>query len=1334
MKVRKRHPIWSWVIHTPWVLAVIAILTIIGFFGSGAGNPVLKRWMAHRLEQVTGARVDLDSISIHWLSLRTTLHGLVLHGREPVGARPFLSAREVRVRLRVDSFWGRKVSLDELFVKDVELHIRIDRDGATNVPIPAIASAGARKPLHESLFAMRVRQLQIENGFFFYNEAKAPLVVQGGDLQVAVDAGGSLEHPLYLGNLAWEGVRFITPRMVPMPVDFAAKFTVWQQGFTLEQGMVSAGRSHLDAEAEMSDFVKPRWSFKYRGWVELQDIRDTFRAPLTPTGHVDVRGEGTYANEQFKGTGSYAGRDVHLTYPIFRAAGLSSRGSVTINNDGLVVPDFWAEGFGGNVRGRVTMEFAGLKFRAETHVQDMHLAQVLPAIERPDFPVEELHWDTLLGGDTVETWSRNFQHFELAGKMDWLPMATPAAAHLPVTGSWQIRYRYDAGSLAVSAGTFETPTSRGTITGLLVPRNSLMDVHFEATALDPYRDFVNALSGAKPKSPDAIQQLSGKAQWDGKISGPDGAATFTGHMRAENVRYNNVALDSVEGDMKYSPDELSLERGNARFGSMSADIEGSLDLTRWSFLPDNEWSADVNFDKTPVETIQKLARSSLPVKGVLSGQLHGHGTHAKPVVTGLFDLGEGEVLGVSFNRLRGQLNLSSDEVRVADAELRVFAPGKESGRGAGIITGSVGYRFADQNIAADLVGASLPLENIEKLQWSRLPVSGVVTFRVKASGPIATLQSDGTFRVVDLRVGTDVIGSFDGGLTSDGHTAKLTLGSAMTTGGISGEIALGLGDPYALSGKVSVNNVDLNPFLMTALHIREVDGRGVASGDMTLSGDLKHPESIVVDARFSRLALSYVGVQLENTGPIHLRSSRDSLEIDEATLKGTDTNMQVAGAVKFAGHGTLGLKLNGALDLRLLSELMPSLTASGPAQINASFEGSFDRPRITGRVHIEKASARLADFPTGMSDINGDLVFDATRLFFENVTAASGGGMLHLTGGVNYAETPLRYDITLRTDEARIRYPEGMSWQMGGSLRLAGTLTSGVLSGRVVVGRLTMAEGLEVATVLAGSKGNISGPTTSSPFLRNLQFDITAVSGPDARMEWPGAELEAEANLRVRGTWEHPILLGHIHILSGTMTFHGDLYRVTRGDLNFSNPFRLDPVFNVEATTTVQQYEITLNFSGPASKLTMAYRSDPPLPVSDIVTLLALGQTSSESHATGNANTQTASSGASAILSEAVSSEFGSRLQRLFGITRFRVDPGLTELGSTESSQTAAARVTVEQQVTRNLTITYVSNVGSTQEQVIQVEYNVDRNLSIVALRDQNGTFGIDIKIKKHFQ
>jgi translocation and assembly module TamB len=258
-----------------------------------------------------------------------------------------------------------------------------------------------------------------------------------------------------------------------------------------------------------------------------------------------------------------------------------------------------------------------------------------------------------------------------------------------------------------------------------------------------------------------------------------------------------------------------------------------------------------------------------------------------------------------------------------------------------------------------------------------------------------------------------------------------------------------------------------------------------------------------------------------------------------------------------------------------------------------------------------------------------------------------------------------------------------------------------------------------------------SSSGTTSSFLRNLQFDVEATSTPDSRMEWPGAHLEADANLRVRGTAEHPILLGHIHVISGELYFHDSKYNVNRGDLNFANPFRVDPTINVEATTTIQQYEITLNFSGQASKMSLSYRSDPPLPANDIITLLALGQTGSESVVRSGGITQGGNTGASALLSEAISSQLGGRVERLFGITRFRVDPGLTGVGANGSGQNAAARVTVEQQVTPNLTVTYVSNVSSTQQQVIQVEYNVTRTISVVALRDQNGTFGIDVVFKK---
>jgi translocation and assembly module TamB len=191
------------------------------------------------------------------------------------------------------------------------------------------------------------------------------------------------------------------------------------------------------------------------------------------------------------------------------------------------------------------------------------------------------------------------------------------------------------------------------------------------------------------------------------------------------------------------------------------------------------------------------------------------------------------------------------------------------------------------------------------------------------------------------------------------------------------------------------------------------------------------------------------------------------------------------------------------------------------------------------------------------------------------------------------------------------------------------------------------------------------------------------------------------------------------------MEFRGNRYQLSRGDVNFDNPFRLDPVINIEATTTIRQYEVTVNFSGPASHLTMSYRSDPPLPSSDIIALLALGQTGEESQLRGLPTGQTPQSGATTLLSEAISSQLGGRIQRLFGISHFSVNPALTSTATTGSEN--MPRITVSQQISQNLIVTYVTNITSTQQQIIQIEYAVTRDLSIVALRDENGTFGIDV-------
>ena len=103
--------------------------------------------------------------------------------------------------------------------------------------------------------------------------------------------------------------------------------------------------------------------------------------------------------------------------------------------------------------------------------------------------------------------------------------------------------------------------------------------------------------------------------------------------------------------------------------------------------------------------------------------------------------------------------------------------------------------------------------------------------------------------------------------------------------------------------------------------------------------------------------------------------------------------------------------------------------------------------------------------------------------------------------------------------------------------------------------------------------------------------------------------------------------------------------------------------------------------------------------------------------------------GASALLSQALSTQVSGRIQRLFGVSRIKIDPNVYGPGVG-----AGPRVTIEEQVTRDFTVTYSTNTSGSQQRIIEVEYALSDRVSLIGERDQNGVFGVEVRFRHRFR
>ena len=1360
-------------------LALILAATVVFTLQSPWFYNKVRQRIVSEVEKATGGQVEVASFRFDWRQLRAEAGGLVVHGTEPAGRPALLRASSVTVGLKLVSLVKRDVDVQYLDVTEPHVYLIVNPDGSTNLPSPKTPKNPASRPL-DPLFQLAAGRFQLRRGIFEMEaRATTPFDVRGQNLELALFFEGA--GPQYRGTLSMRPLEVRVPGLATTLLDVNMAVALGHDRIGITSANVATGRSTLQFSGSLDDLKSPRGEFRYQARAAVADASRILGVELLDRGEVQSQGtvawpggsDYTVAGDLHAAGVDYRGAYVQLRNS--RADGMLSlnpkrlelrgvRFSTSVSGAGPCKGTVWPcpTQLAGNiavaeVRGR-DLELSGLavgvlggEFHGQARLQNLRSFTVNGDVSGVDarravaeYSAVPLPWNGMVSGKTHLEGQLQRPN-ELRADVDL--SLTPAAEGAPVHGQLAATYNTRGNTIDVAHANLELPSSRAEVKGVV---GSQLQVHLETRDLN---DFLPVLGQNPAELPVKLQ--NGSAVFDGGVTHNADHYSVSGLLRASNVVYAGQMVDSVQANVVASETSLTVNNGTAARGAMQGQFQWQLALHEWKADSGSQINGSGSIRNAAVKELAAMVTTNpIPATGTLSATGKFTGTIGDPQTDFEFEIAKGEVGGEPFDKLAGHIATNEQTVTLAGSQLA-------SGTGILQLQGSFQHApkvFDTGRVTFVLNSNVVPIERIHAISAERPGLKG--TLEVKGSGVLDVAparKGELGWRIVSLngdvsgkslQLTGQALGDLSLTVSSSGQDLRAHIESAVANSAIRGDGSWKLEGDYTGSATVTFSRVDfaaLRAWLQPSKSAEPLPFTGFAEGQMRIDGSLLKPEAIRAELSIPNLQITGEApagprpaaapptLTLHNAGPIVATMANSVVTVTSAHLMGHDTDLTVTGKASLQDKSPLDLRVNGKLDLAIVREINRDFVSSGIVVADASIRGTFAAPQISGRVTFENATFQVTDLPNGISGAHGDILFSGDRATIQNFTGDTGGGKIALSGFAAYGGGSLVFRLHARVDEVRIRYPEGVSTVANASLNLTGTSDRSMLAGTVTVLRTGFNPQSDVSSIIAASAEPVRTPSVRSGILGGMSFDIQIQTAPDIQVQSTlTQDIAMEASLRLRGTFSNPAVLGRINITQGQVFFFGTKYSISQGSIAFYNPVRIEPVLDIDLETKARGIDVTLTVSGPLGKLNLTPRSDPPLQFNEIVALLATGRTPSNDptmlaqQATSPQSWQ--QMGASALLGQAIASPVAGRLQRFFGVSQLRIDP--TFAGVDNNPQ---ARLTLEQQVTPSITFTYITNVTQSNPQVIQVEWAFAKLWSVVALREENGMFGIDFYFKKRF-
>ncbi len=819
------------------------------------------------------------------------------------------------------------------------------------------------------------------------------------------------------------------------------------------------------------------------------------------------------------------------------------------------------------------------------------------------------------------------------------------------------------------------------------------------------------------------------------LSAVNGSATLHG-LRSRGQNYGDLTASA------HTSGQTVTYQADSNFSGAVLRVNGATQL-----VTDYPTTADASIRNLQIAPALALAQqSAIPAKGELSGSLHLSGTFKNPQGNADLDLASARIYDEPLDHVHAKVTylpnaIDVQQLYVVSGPSHIDLTAHYDHPVSNFESGKLQYRVNSN---------SIDLARIHNLQKLRPGLGG--SLQISSDGA-ATIQA-GSPRILLAGLNADLSAT---GISSQGKkfgnlkiTASTTaadrlnfaLQSDLAGSTINGSGNAQLTGNYPVNGQLSFKNVtwaQLQPLLGTSGAQPSFDG--AADGQVTVAGPALNSNQLRGALTLSRLSVTSIPrpgsgmkpVGIQNDGAIQVSLENGSVRLQNVKLTGPKTTIQATGTASLSNQ-SLNFNLNANADLALLQNFSQDVDSAGTVVIATTVRGSTTKPLVNGTLELRGARLHYASFSNGISNGNGTVVFNGNSATIRNLSAETGGGTVIASGFVGYTDE-IRFGLRTTVSNARILIQQGVSAVANADIRLTGTTDSSVIAGAVTIETLSYRPQSDIGSILSVAAPPVQAPSTASPFLEGMRLDIRVRTAPALAVQASLAQnLQADADLRIRGTAAQPGVLGRVTISEGKLVFFGSTYTVNSGSIGFYNPVRIDPVLDISLETQANGVDVVLHVTGPIDNMKLSYTSDPPLQFQEIIALLAAGRTpTSDPTLLANQPAQPQQTfqqmGESALLDQAIASPVSSRLQRVFGVTQLKIDPTFIE-----GSQLPTARLSLQQRISSNITFTYVSALNDPNTTVIRVEWAVSQQWSAVASRDENGIFSINFFYKKQFR